>query len=241
MLGLNQMFSRKKTSVIKYFVPVIWALIAFPAGADVCGKNDSWCSFKWQQATAKEVVEFMSDYDIKDPALALDIKGNTVYHRVASNPDPAVFQALIKINPNINTRNGYREVGYALLHAVALKNPNPAVLMVLLNAGADVNLRDYWGNTPLHWAAMANPNPVVLALLLLAGADVNIKAVPEGDILSAQGMIHTLSQGKVPLQAAKISPRQKNKKEIIAVLEKRGDIAQKSFAVAEKIMQKYTP
>ena len=73
MLGLNQMFSRKKTSVIKYFVPVIWALIAFPAGADVCGKNDSWCSFKWQQATAKEVVEFMSDYDIKDPALALDI------------------------------------------------------------------------------------------------------------------------------------------------------------------------
>ena len=167
MLGLNQMFSRKKTSVIKYFVPVIWALIAFPAGADVCGKNDSWCSFKWQQATAKEVVEFMSDYDIKDPALALDIKGNTVYHRVASNPDPAVFQALIKINPNINTRNGYREVGYALLHAVALKNPNPAVLMVLLNAGADVNLRDYWGNTPLHWAAMANPNPVVLALLLL--------------------------------------------------------------------------
>ncbi|WOV90135.1 MAG: hypothetical protein R1F54_06105 [Candidatus Zeuxoniibacter abyssi] len=88
------------------------------------------------------------------------------------------------------------------------------------------NLRDYWGNTPLHWAAMANPNPVVLALLLLAGADVNIKAVPEGDILSAQGMIHTLSQGKVPLQAAKISPRQKNKKEIIAVLEKRGDIAQ---------------
>ena len=92
MLGLNQMFSRKKTSVIKYFVPVIWALIAFRPGLMCAVKMILGVLLSGNRATAKEVVEFMSDYDIKDPALALDIKGNTVYHRVASNPDPRYFR-----------------------------------------------------------------------------------------------------------------------------------------------------
>ena len=219
---------------IKHLMPVILTLVVLPAGADVCGENDRWCTFKWGQATAKEMVGFLSDYDIKDPSSALDIKGNTVYHLAACNPDPAVFQALIKINPNIKIRSGYREI----LHTIASKNINPAVLMVLLSTGSDVNLRDYWGNTPLHWAAMANPNPEILALLLLAGADANLKAFPaDGTALQDQGTIHTLSQGMIPLEAAKISPHQKNKKAIIAVLENRGNIALKSFAAAEKIMQ----
>ena len=66
------------------------------------------------------------------------------------NPNPAVIEALVKANTDVNARN---KAGVTALMAAAMFNSHPAVTEALIKANADVNARDKAGVTPLMFAA----------------------------------------------------------------------------------------
>jgi ankyrin repeat protein len=128
---------------------------------------------------------------------------NPVIKAVASG-DVAKVKAALDANPKINVDDRDSFGGTALHGAMFVKKA--AIVSLLIQRGYDINaIGPRNGYTPLHDAVWAN-YPEGAKLLLAAGADVNIKN----------------KDGLTALELA----RKNGKKELVAILEQAGNIAE---------------
>lgn len=118
----------------------------------------------WKTATPEQIQKLIDDgASVTDDLLILAARDNS---------NPAVIEALIKAQADVNARN--KDGGTPLMLA-AMNNSNPAVIEALIKAKADVNARNKDGLTPLMFAAMNYSNPAVIEALIKAKADVNAR------------------------------------------------------------------
>ncbi len=196
------------------------AFVATAAMANVCDSNNddkySWCFFSWTQTTPKELYKFLDIHNIHDINKTLDVKKNTVLHRVSTgNTNISVIISLLKDGADTLAQNNS---SMTPLHNAAGFNPNPTVVALLVRAGSDVNSRDYLDKIPLHWATQYNDNPVVVAVLLLANSNINSKD----------------KNNKTPAEIAKPSNN------AATVIQQHGKAAKEALAAALKITENFT-
>ena len=109
----------------------------------------------------------------------------------------------------INWRYSY---GYTPLNIACVYDHHEVVSVLIGTAGVDLNMADNWGQSPL-WIAAANGRTQIVRVLLSAkerGLDLNQKPTSGSDWGG--------HKGKTPLKIA----REKNKAEVVALLEAAG-------------------
>lgn len=99
----------------------------------------------------------------EDPKLVkmADAYGYTALHRVASQGNQGVFEALVCNGADPNARS---RLGETPLH-IAAREGLPSIVKGLVHAGSDPNATDADGNTPLHEAAALGCFEIVEALI----------------------------------------------------------------------------
>ena len=149
---------QKRRSPVVKFLFLILLLCTGTANSQTLSDVD------WKTATPEQIQKLIDDgASVTDDLLIL---------AAGFNSNPAVIEALIKAQADVNARN---KDGVTPLMAAAMNNSNPAVIEALIKAKADVNAQIDGRFTPLMFAAMNNSNPAVIEALIKAKADVNAR------------------------------------------------------------------
>ena len=131
--------------------------------AETANSQTLW-GVDWKTATPGQIQKLIDDgASVTDDLLIL---------AAGFNSNPAVIEALIKAQADVNARTGS---GTTPLIFAAANNSNPAVIEALIKAQADINARTGSGTTPLMIAARFNSNPAVIEALIKAKANVNVR------------------------------------------------------------------
>ena len=125
---------KRRLPVVK-FLSLILLLCAETANSQTLWGGD------WKTATPGQIQKLIDDgASVTDDLLIL---------AAGFNSNPAVIEALIKAQADINARTGS---GTTPLMIAARFNSNPAVIEALIKAKANVNVRDMSGKTAFDYA-----------------------------------------------------------------------------------------
>jgi len=215
-------------------------------GADL-NKKDKWgntISHKLVESTDKDALEMMELVLGKGAnANVTNEMGHSPSSIAYDNANMPMLTLLIQRGVGVKDKDKYSEE--TLLHKIAKKPRKDAleIIELLLQAGADINSKTHIGETPLM-VAFTESNREIFDFLLEKGADANMQdsfgetllhRLAEGSRNDALEMIELLLAkgadaniknriGDNPYNVAS----KKNKKEIIALLMKKGNIKEVS-------------
>ncbi|HEX9968176.1 MAG TPA: ankyrin repeat domain-containing protein [Solirubrobacterales bacterium] len=172
------------------------------------------------------------------PIAAAEDPGDTL-RRAASAGDLAKVKELLAAGVDVNAANAYG--GTAL--AFAADKGHAAVVELLLERGADANIKDrFYNATPLVWAVERGHAEIVRALLA-KGAQGEAEALASAAGSGRAAIVKViLERGKVGPEAlsdALAAASQRQKPEVVALLEAAGARPPAAVAVDPAVLKTY--